>query len=249
MREGYLKEELLKLPPAKVYELACSGEIKRVPRGFWTEETAIEVMKWLIEYKYQMTEEVLKRQWNHKFFIDNRLQAMVRRIFSSSAYEAINAVYPGRFKPWEFRCVGDYYWTEETLVEAVRWLIDEKLKLTEDEIKYYWSYKFLEQYQLANAVSVFFRGRNLFELLNLAYPNRFKPWELGNVPKGFWNRQTAIEATRWLIETQLKVTPQEARKLGLYRLFKENGVIGALSIFNSSPRAALEAAYPELIEK
>lgn len=246
MREGYLKEELLKLPPAKVYELACLGEIKRVPRGFWNKETAVAVMKWLIEEKYQLTEEELKKRWTHRFLIENRLQSMIQRVFLNNAYEAINAVYPGRFKPWEFRSIEDGYWTDETLVEAVRWLIDDKLKLTEDEIKYLWSYKFLEEHQLANAVSVFFKGRSLFELLNLAYPNRFKPWELGNVPKGFWNEKTSAEATKWLIETKLKMTPQEAQKIGLYKIFKEHKIAGALNVYNSSPAAALRAAYPEI---
>ena len=37
-------------------------------------------------------------------------------------------IYPNKFKPWELKSAPNNYWNNETTLEAIKWMIEEKLK-------------------------------------------------------------------------------------------------------------------------
>ena len=54
-----------------------------------------------------------------------------------------------------------------------------------------------------------------FQFLNSnigVYPNQFKVWELQYVPKNFWNQDTGIQTTKWLIEEKLRWSDDDIRE-------------------------------------
>ena len=60
---------------------------------------------------------------------------MLTNLFNGSPYLAIENAYPGKFKPWELPSVHKKIWNLETAREATIWLIEEKLKWDDDDIK------------------------------------------------------------------------------------------------------------------
>jgi hypothetical protein len=55
---------------------------------------------------------------------------MLQSCFNSSPFEAINAAYPNKFKPWELPKVPICFWnSKENCIAALKWVTKEKLKL------------------------------------------------------------------------------------------------------------------------
>ena len=172
--------------PIKAIEFAYPGKFKpwefpQVPLGYWEDiNHGIEATRWLIEEKLKLTDEELKEQLSAKLFTDNDLGSMLKHCFDSSPYRAVNAAYPGKFKPWEFSYSIRGYWEDiSNGIEATRWLIEEKLKLTDDELKEQLSIKLFEENGLSSVL------RNCFDwspyrAINAAYPGKFKKEDFKN---------------------------------------------------------------------
>ena len=84
-----------------------------------------------------------------------------------------------------------------------------------------------------------------YAAINNAYLEKYKPWQFANVPKSYWTKETAAEATRWLIEEKLKWSEEELLKKLSTKTFYDNGLRGMLNaVFVNSPYAAINNAYP-----
>ena len=110
-------------------------EVRSVTRNYWTLANGIMATKWLIEKKLKWTDEDIKEKISGNVFRENGLGGMLSQLFKSSYYNAINAIYPGRIKPWELSHPPQYYWSITTGIEATKWLIEEKLQWNDDDIK------------------------------------------------------------------------------------------------------------------
>ena len=218
-------------------------EFKSVPMNFWIKEKGIEATKWLIEEKLKLTDEEIKEQLSTNLFKDNRLDSMLDTCFNSSPYQAINETYPNKFKEWEFKQVPNNFWTKEKGIEVTKWLIEEKLKLTDEEIKEQLSQNLFKDNALYNMLGTCFNG-SPYQAINTIYPNKFKEWEFNKTPQNFWTKEKGIEATKWLIE-KLKLTDEEIKEQLSINLFKDNNLSGMLfHCFNNSPYQAINTAYP-----
>ena len=85
---------------------------------------------------------------------------------------------------------------------------------------------------------------DLYTALNSVYPNRFKPWQFKQVPKGYWKSEdNCIKAIKWLVEEKLKVNSIEELS---YNLFKDNGLYWMLIVsFEGDYKKAIMTAYPK----
>lgn len=151
-----------------------------VPQSYWNLETAAEATRWLIEVKLKMTEEQLKKHLSASMFFDNQLGGMLHNLFNNSPSKAVDNAYPGKYKLWEFNCVANNYWTPETSKEATIWLIEEELKLTDEEVKENLSYKLFQDNKLASLIDSPKIGRSLFKVIDNAYPKKYKPTDFKN---------------------------------------------------------------------
>ena len=165
--------------PYKVINTVYPNKFKewdfiQTPRNFWTKEKGVEITKWLVEEKLKLSDEELKEQLSAKLFIDNQLGGMLQNCFNGSPYQAINIAYPNKFKEWDFKMTPINFWTKEKGIEVTKWLIEEKLKLTDDEIKEHLSQKLFKDNNLAGMLRCCFND-SPYQAINTTYPNKFKP--------------------------------------------------------------------------
>ena len=227
----------------KPWELPC------VSNSFWNLKTAKEATIWLIEEKLRWNDDDTKEKLSANIFIKNSLTGMLNVLFNGSAYLAINNAYPGKFKPWEVTRVSKKFWNVETAKEATIWLIEEKLKWSDEDIKQKLSAKIFIQNSFTSILNDLFNG-SPYLIIDNAYPGKFKPWELPSVPKKFWNLETAKEATIWLIEEKLKWSDEDVKQKLSRKIFRKNSLNGMLSsLFGNSPYLAIENAYSGKFKK
>ena len=218
----------------KPWELPC------VSNSFWNLKTAKEATIWLIEEKLKWNDDDIKEKLSANTFIKNSLTGMLNVLFNGSAYLAINNAYPGKFKPWELPSVPKKNWNVKTAREATIWLIEEKLKWSDEDVRRNLSKNTFKENSLRGMLDVLFNGSPYFAIEN-AYPGKFKAWEFAKVPKNFWNLKTASEATIWLIEEKLKWSDEDVKEKLTLNTFKENSLKSMLNyLFNIDPHQPVE---------
>ena len=232
---------------SKYYLEEVLAKGKQFPKDIWNYNSKYDnakvVTKTLIEKVLKWSDDEIKRKLSANIFIQNSLYGMLVILFNGSPYLAIENAYPGKFKPWELPCVSNSFWNLKTAKEATIWLIEEKLKWNDDDIKEKLSANTFIKNSLTSIISLF-NGSPYLAIEN-AYPGKFKPWELPSVPRKNWNVKTAREATIWLIEEKLKWSDEDVRRNLSKNTFKENSLRGMLDVlFNGSPYFAIENAYP-----
>lgn len=230
------------------------GDRKQFPNGTWMRpdslENAKKCIKYLIEDKLKFTDEEIKNSISIIFYARFKLAGMLRMCFNNSPYSAINIIYPNRFKPWEFAFVAKNYWkSEESCITATKWLVEEKLHLSDKELKNNLSFALFKYNNLKGMLTCHFNN-SPFEAINLAYPNKFKPWEFTRCSKKYWTKETAVEATRWLVEEKLHLSDDEIKENLSNRLSIDNGLGGMIHIiYNYSLFNAINEAYPNKFKK
>lgn len=164
-----------------IYKLVLDGTFKKFPLYFWTMpenyKYTIDCTKYLIEEILKWDREDICTKLNAKVFFEYKLRGMLSLTCNNSPYFAVNLAYPDEFKPWELSCKPVNFWTKETSVLATKWLIEEKLKWTKEEI----CDKLTTEVFLENGLSGVFRSiksESCYEILNLVYPNEYKKEDL-----------------------------------------------------------------------
>jgi hypothetical protein len=230
-------------------------EFSRCPPGFWTgpegRSNAIAATRWLFETKLAWSTGRIRAACSMALFARHGLGGMVNRAHRGSPFLALDAAYPGRFRPWELCCMQGYWKGADGrrhAVDAVRWLIEEKLRWRDAAIREHLSKRTFQAHELGGMLSNAF-GDSPWRALDALYPGRFQPWELRFCPHGYWRGPGAEErgrqATRWLIETRLRWTDDQVRELLTSEAFNDHGLRGMMAaLYRSSPWLALEAAYP-----
>ena len=124
---------------SKYYLEEVLAKGKQFPKGVWNcnekYDNAKEVTKTLIEKVLKWSDDDIKNKLSRNTFRENSLNGMLNYLFNNSPYRAIENAYPGKFKPWEVARVSKNFWNMETAREATIWLIEEKLKWSDEDVK------------------------------------------------------------------------------------------------------------------
>ena len=147
-------------------------QFAKVPLSYWTKETAAEATKWLIEEKLKWSEDTLLENLSARIFIENGLRGMLNAVFVNSPHKAINNAYPGKYKPWQFERAPMSYWTNETAAEATKWLIEEKLKWSEEDVVKKLGQKIFYDNGLRGMLTRVF-ANSPYAAINNAYPGKY----------------------------------------------------------------------------
>lgn len=147
------------------------------PHKYWNKITAKKATIWLINEKLKWNDEEIKANLTVSIFAENGLFGMLRKVFNESPYAAINNAFPGRFFPWELPSVPRNYWNYNTAKEATIWLIEKKLKWSDEMVKANIDAIVFLQNGLMHMLTKVFGG-STFEALENAYPGKYKKNEL-----------------------------------------------------------------------
>lgn len=90
-------------------------------------------------------------------------------------------------------------------------------------------------------------NNSTFAALECVYPKVYKPWLLKQIPKGYWDEDTAKEAVIWLVEEQLHMDPKEALNKLTQEDFKKYRLSGMLSkIYYNDIFVAITSVYSKM---
>lgn len=120
-----------------------------------------------------VAKEKIPEKINYGTFKKFGLSGMLQTLYNSSPYLAINSLFPNEFKPWEFHVKN--FWIDKSIEsarEATKWLVDEKLLLSTNELNTVRRKHFL-QYSLGQMLKKFYENSHLVALKD-AYPDTFK---------------------------------------------------------------------------
>ena len=182
----------------KAWDFTCA------PNNYWRgengQENAFQAMRWLFEKKLQWSREDILAHLNQAVFIENNLLGMLKHAYGSSMYDAIEALYPGEFQPWEVGVhVPNSYWTIETGKQAVRWLIEKRLKWSEEEVKRNINRNVFREHNLYGMLQSCFDSSPTKAVME-SYPGDYGDWEFRLVPWAHWRRERVARLMKWLHE-------------------------------------------------
>ena len=183
-------------------------EFKKTRSNWWTKQKALKVLKWLIEEREKMDDQEIKIKISVLWLAQKGLRTPLERYWNDSPFSFINELYPGRFKEWEFKMTPKKFWTKERALEALKWTIEEKEKLTKEQFIQVYNRKWLIDQGLRTPLERFWIN-SPYSMLNETYPGEFKEWELNRVPCGFWTKEKALEALKWTIEEKEQLTKEQ----------------------------------------
>ncbi|MFL0574821.1 hypothetical protein ACH0BK_27980 [Priestia megaterium] len=181
----------------EIYKHVLERKRKRFPNYFFVGKEGKEYMSYitcyLLEQRLMIPIHEIPLQvgantlWSHRL----RPPAM---LYGWNYYEVIDNAYPGRFKPWQFQQVPDKYWDGEEgkkrAIKAVKYVIEEKLKIPLNEIPIQVNIHFFNQHSLGGVFSLF--GQSPFQVVEAVYPSVFKPWQFAHVPMNCWKNQEYV---------------------------------------------------------
>jgi len=168
-----------------IYNEVLAGKRKRFPRGTWANtNNAIAVIQYLLEVKLKWSREQICNNLTHKTFEEHRLGGMLALCFKDSCYEAINLTYPDEYKAWELSGSPHGLWNLENGILATRWLIEEKLKWSHEDVCEYLTRKVFSDNNLYGMLTLCF-GNSPYAALQATYPGMYEPRKLHSTPRGY----------------------------------------------------------------
>lgn len=221
-------------------------ELKSTPRSLFNDpQMRIDATRWLFDEKLGWDDKDFARRSCREAFVDNGLMFLTRKY---GTYELINAAYPGRFHPWEIKAsIPKTYWeNEQHCIQAVHWLFDEKLGWTDKDFR---TQKCREELALYGFFTLLNHYKDFYELINLAYPNRFQAWEIrGAVGKGFWqNRGNRRNAVLWVMD-KLDMDIPDFLQYGCYKHLAYYHLVSLQHYYKGNMQALHQDLFPEYID-
>lgn len=170
-----------------IWREVYSGRRRAFPRGFWSgwrgREAGVEILHYLVAGgldPLSLTD--LKAR---------RLKLRGAVLAWGGLWHLLDAAFPDRYLPWQLPKARSNLWKDMLGIwgpRAVRWLVEEKLKLSIEEVP---KKLRLQQFRenglggLAKACS-----NRLFVLVDLGYPGVFRPLDMGDLKE--WWRDDAL---------------------------------------------------------
>jgi hypothetical protein len=142
--------------PIEVYREVLTGKRKVFPRNYWNEpdsrKNAAIITRFMIENLLGWDYDDIREKLNIQVFAKYKLRGMAAQLFGEHTWKVVDNAYPGIFKPWELKGSNVGRWTKRLRIEAVRWLVEEKLNLPREHLMYIEAHDF-EQHGLAGLLS------------------------------------------------------------------------------------------------
>ena len=199
-----MKKNLYEMSTIEIYaEVLEQKDVKKFPSNFWRGEgkhqRAAECTRYMIENVLGWTINDVIEKLTHNTFKENKLYGMLNYVYDCCPYAAISDVY--NMKPWEVRNVPNRYWLDKNnVINAMRWMFEEKLEWSIEDIKNKVSIYTFKDYNLLPMLNTVYNG-SPYAAINDLYPNQIQPWELNNVPFKYWIKEdNRARAIKWVLD-------------------------------------------------
>src|SRR5699024_1415139 len=187
------------------YKSVLDGSLKIFTKRFWTckesDNYAPLITRYLIEDILNWDDKDIREKLRKQTFRDNKLATMLSTKYKNSPYMAITKAFPEKeFKPWELSNAPNNYWKglmgKKNASKAVKWLIEEELKWSTNEVREKINYETFSNYNLAGMLAKAFNN-NMFDAIDYTYPDTFQRWEIGaHVKNNYWTEEEGTLATQ-----------------------------------------------------
>lgn len=169
----------------------------RVSQGYWNKkENRISAIKWLIEDKLMWNIEEVKQNFDKEILVKYGLATIAT--YYTSSFNIINEIYPNQIYRWELKksSVSVKYWDcKVNRIKAIRWLIDQKLQFSHEQVIDNLSVEDFVSNKLSTLICNYY-NKSIIKAVIEAYHEEFKEWEFGYYK---WSLDEARKATKWLI--------------------------------------------------
>ena len=152
--------------------------------------------------------------------------------------------FPSRF--WANRSVEE---AKDIAIKLLKYLIDERLKFSKEDVKRELSKRFLTKYKLHTASKLF--GRSAIRYIICTYPEGgYQPWQFKHdkVPQSYWTQEeNRITALRYVFEVELQWSINDIKEKLNWEIIKTKGLLTLISYYPSLQHIC-NALYPGAIK-
>lgn len=137
--------------------------------------------------------------------------------------------------------------SKDTLLKLVRYLVHERFRWNRQQFCDNFCYKIIIKFRLNTGFHNIY-SRNIFPLITDAFLEwDVKAWELkkSRVPADFWIVETAVEATKWLVEERLAWSLDKVQTDISNSYFLNNNLGGMLRTMKFGAVDSIVLAYPD----
>lgn len=208
-------------------------EFKKCQQGYWNDDNIKRAITWLVEEKLKIEPRIAPLTITNSIMIDNDLGGILRKY---TTQEAIILTY-GRTEPYsdieiyemvlneKLNAYPPLFWQSEghnTIKTVIKYIFKKKLSWSRIKICKNYGTDFIEKYKLTTIIN-FLKCSN-YDLINIVYPGKYKPWEFKITQTGYWNRNRAVEAVTWTLSKKFKINRDKWSKTVSYKWLKDSGL-------------------------
>ena len=245
-------EKLINVDTITLYRLILDGKYEDFPKNYWINDIDLkkskECFSFLIENILRWDEDNIKNNLSLKVLEKYKLKSMLSILYNNDLYSLVNTVYPKMFRPWELKLNKKNLWSNDQICkQALKWLIEEKLKWSLEDIKEFLNSKTFIDNGLKGLLSKY-KG-SVYEILNKFYTIDINPWELkaSRVPNNYWDSPSnRIMAIKDLIENKLAWNDYDIKANISKEIFANYNLQGLIvNYYNGNVFNALNEVYPK----
>ena len=217
------------LSEIEIFHLVLDGVLPKYPNGIWSPPFGIDyatnILKYVIEDILKWNEDDILEKYDIYLFRKYKLNGMIAQVFNSSPFEALDAVYPNKFKRWQFyRARGCWKnGSDDDIIKAVKEIYEEEfgIKNVDDLYKIKNHRDIIMNYGLNGIIHA--RKISYHELLKMVYPEIEEEKFDGRSGKSFYDFEDAIILLRNIFKekgmTHEDITNLTADSLNEYNLY------------------------------
>lgn len=111
-------------------------------------------LKYLFEEVINIEDNDFVERYDANLFIENDLFGLLKNYFEGSPYKVLDYYFEGKIKPWHLKQgPKNYFKSKENRINAVKWLIEEELKWSEEDVIKGWCNELLLSMELIGLLS------------------------------------------------------------------------------------------------
>ncbi|MFJ3388806.1 DUF4046 domain-containing protein [Lysinibacillus sp. NPDC086135] len=137
--------------------------------------------------------------------------------------------------------------SKDTLIKLTRYLVLDKFEWDRNQFCENFCIAVIYKYRLNGGLAKLYQ-KNIYPYVVESFPEwEIKEWEMkkSRVPVGFWNKENAVAACKWLIEEELQWNLEKVSRDISNSTFHKNNLGGMLRTLGMNASEIIEMTYPE----